>query len=83
MADKVLVLGFKSKTSEGNVSFTINRPATGLTPTHIKAAMQTMIAQNALGANVTTASGGREYELIGTIASAKFVTTADTSYDFE
>ncbi len=83
MADKVLVLAFKTKTSEGNVSFTVNRPATGLTPAAIKTAMTTMIAQNALGAKVATASGGREYELIGTIASAKYVTTADTSYDFE
>ena len=83
MADKVLVLGFNSETSEGKISFTVNRPATAVGAEHIKAAMETMIAQNALGATVTTASGGREFELIGSIASAKFVTTADTSYDFE
>lgn len=83
MADKVLVLGFKTKTSEANVSLTINRPASQLTPAHIKAAMQTMIAQESFGANVTTAGGYKEYELIGTIASAKYVSTEDTAYEFE
>lgn len=83
MADKVLVLGFKTKTSEANVSLTINRPASLLTPTHIKQAMQTMIAQESLGASVTTADGYKDYELIGSIAYAKYVSTEDTAYDFE
>lgn len=82
MADKVLVLGFKTKTSQKGISFTVNRPAATLTPEQIKTAMTAMIEANALGGKVTNASGQKDYELIGSIASAKYVTTKDTSFDF-
>ncbi len=79
---KVLVLGFKSKSGAG-ISVTVNRPGSGVTPELIKTAMTSIIAQKTIGANITTKSGTKEYQLVETIASAKYVTTEDTKFDFE
>ncbi len=79
---RILVLGFKSA-SGANISVSVNRPADSVTPTAIKSAMTDIIAQNAIGARVTTKSGDKKYELIETISMAKYVTTEDTTYDFE
>ena len=78
MANKVLVLGFTTTPSEKKVAITINKPAEKLTPSDIKTAMEQMIAQN-----IYKAVADKDVELIGSIAYAKYVTTADTEYDFE
>lgn len=79
MANKVLVLGFTTTPSEKKVAITINKPAEKLTPSDIKTAMEQMIAQNIYKA----VAENKDVELIGSIAYAKYVTTADTEYDFE
>ncbi len=75
MAEKVLVLGFNTNTSK--VAITINRPARGLSPAAISAAMESMIASYALGKNVEGS-----FESLSDMAYARYVTTDDTVYEF-